>query len=209
MYRAAMSNYYTMGQSNTYLFNFFTNDRYPYQIEHYGLLRDLASCSTLRGRDKHFMVTFESELPGEKLPAVISEADTPCTISIFVGDDLEQAKRGNILKRVLLGIRIGALEPDDQLEFALNGELLPIANAVVERPDFQEFLKMPAWIWDREKNKEPFAWVNFNLENQLPKVGANQIRITLKNARDSRHDSLLKVTAVDIQVSYNIMGVVK
>ena len=67
MYRAAMANYYAMGQQDTYVFNFFTRN-YPYTPEDYGILRDITRPETLHGRDKHFMANHESFLPGTRLP---------------------------------------------------------------------------------------------------------------------------------------------
>ena len=206
MYRAVMTNYYAMGQSGAYLFNFFCR-HYPFNAEDYGILRDISCPEALWGRDKHFMTTHESLLDGPHLPVSLTEIDMKYPIGIFVGEDLRKAQKANILESIQLRVRIEGFEPDDQVEIRLNEQSLPLADAQIERPDFAEFRKHPQWVWEQTITKEPFAWITFDITHRLPKVGQNIVAVTLQKPRNPDHQSQLAITAVDILTRYNIRGV--
>jgi len=208
MYRAAMANYYAMGQSGAYLFNLFCR-HYPFNAEDYGILRDISCPEALWGRDKHFMTTHESFLEGSHLPVRLTEVGMKYPVNILVGEDLRRAQKANILESIQLRVRIEGFEPDDQVEIRLNEQLLSLTDTQIERPDFAEFRKRPQWVWEQTITKGPFAWITFDITHRLPKVGQNTATVTLKKPRNPVHQSQLAITAVDILTRYNIRGVEK
>ncbi|MFN0166252.1 MAG: hypothetical protein ACKV22_07455 [Bryobacteraceae bacterium] len=199
MYRAAMANYYRMGQHGAYLFNFFTR-HYPLTAEDYGILREVSSAKALRGRDKHFMATPESFLPGEHLPVRLEPSGAPKQIGVYVGDDLAAGTAEKILKDVRLRIRIEGAAPEEQVEIRLNGHELSVAAAAIERPDLGEFRKQPQNVWEQIVTKGPFTWLTFDVTRRPVRLGENIVEIT---RRQKSSPSPLVVTAVDVLVRYD------
>ena len=183
MYRAGMSNYYTMGQRDTYLFNFFAaraepRNYYPFGDEDYALLRDLKSPVTLWGRPKHFMSA--GWFPGRGLK--LAAAGQPYHVDLYVGDDLPLARRENILKTARLQMAVHGLPAEASLEVRLNDQLLPPASAQRDADQFQ-----------------------FPLIHMLPVQGPNRVSVTA-----SRIDATAPptMTRVEMFVDYDLLGVV-
>ena len=182
MYRAAIANYYTLGQQDTYLFNFFTaraeqREYYPFRDEDYALLRDLKSPVTLWGRPKHFMS--DGWFPGRGVK--LQETGKKYDIGIYIGDDLALCRDENILKQAWLQIVINARQQGDELEITLNGQPLPMGEAKVDGNT-----------------------IRFELKKQLPKVGHNTVSVTPKQfASDARPT----VALVELLTGYDITGV--
>lgn len=198
MYRAAMSNYYRMGQHGAYLFNFFTR-HYPLTTEDYGILREVSSAGALRGRDKHFMATPESFLPGEHLPVRLEPVGAGRPIAVYFGDDVAAARSERILKDVRLRVRIEGSAPEERVTIQLNGKGLPVRSATVERADLQEFRKQPQNVWEQMVTKGPFTWLTFDVTGLDVRAGENTVTVARTGASDSPP---LTVTAVDFLVRY-------
>lgn len=211
LYRAAMSNYYAMGQSCTYLFNFFINDfdKYPYRGEKaYALLRDLTSADTLMGTAKHFVLdTIRNEFRYERMltPLIqFKEFGKEYEVTLFVGDDLMQAKRGHILKQALLRLNFGGKGNDDRLNLVLNGRMVRHRSH---------------WYGYGNYMKD---YLEFDLTDEgqpLPVKGNNKIVMTFDRPADKELgyspsdknviDYAPVLTSVDLFVDYDISGVVK
>ncbi|MAV34235.1 MAG: hypothetical protein CMJ59_02145 [Planctomycetaceae bacterium] len=180
MYRAAMSNYYHMGQRDTYLFNFFTaradqREYYPFGDEDYALLRDLKSPVTLWGRPKHFMSA--GWFPGRSLK--LAEAARPYHVDLYVGDDLPLGRAENILKTAHLQMAVQGLPVEAALEVRLNGQLLPSDSAVRDGDQFR-----------------------FELTRILPVRGPNRVSVMA-----SRIEAPPTVTRMELLVDYDLRGV--
>ena len=182
MYRAAMSNYYTMGQRDTYLFNFFAaraepRNYYPFGDEDYALLRDLKSPLTLWGRPKHFMSA--GWFPGRGLK--LAEAGKSYHVNLYVGDDLPRGRAENILKTARLQMAVHGLPAEATLEVCLNDQMLPQASAVRDGEQIQ-----------------------FPLVHILPVQGANRVSVTARNIDTAAQAT---VTRVEMFVDYDLLGV--
>ena len=182
MYRAAMANYYTMGQRDTYLFNFFAaraeqRDYYPFRDEDYALLRDLKSPVTLWGRPKHYMSN--TWFPGSSVQ--VKETGKAYKTDIYVGEDLAVCRDENILKSATLRVVMKRLQKDDVLEVALNGQPLALADA-----------------------KRDGMTIRFELSRRLPKLGNNQVSVT---ARKFASEMRPTVSLVELLTEFNIRGV--
>ena len=182
MYRAGTANYYTMGQQDTYLFNFFTarsepREYYPFQDEDYALLRDLKSPVTLWSRPKHFLS--DGWFPGRSV--TLEDAAQQYEIHLYVGDDLIRYQQDHTLKQAHLQIAFTQRHPDDEFEVSLNGQVLPH-----EQADFQENV------------------YRFKLREILPKLGHNTISIrVMKLASQARPI----VSRVELLTEYDIRGI--
>jgi len=183
-YRAAFSNYYAMGQDDSYLFNFFTNE-YPFSPAYYSLLRDLTSPDTLYGRDKVFRARPESWAPtGVCVGTAIAEIGEPYQVMIYIGDDIQRAASENIIKSLTLSLGVSGFEPTDPLQIALNGQALCIDEAQVSG-----------------------STINFAVGPDLLKQGYNTVTFMLTESLP-RGDQL-SISAVDLHVHYDISGVAK
>lgn len=182
MYRAAMSNYYAMGQQDTYLFNFFAaraeqRNYYPFRDEDYALLRDLKSTITLWGRPKHFMSA--GWFPGQSID-VTKEGDTHETV-IYIGEDLQLCHNEHILKNARLQMVIDAAHTDDRFSFQLNGIDLDNHNL--------------------NRNGSIFA---FDVRNQLPKRGWNTVSVICTKLSD---DSRPVIRQTELFTDYDLTGI--
>jgi len=182
MYRAAMANFYSMGQRDTYLFNFFAaraeqREYYPFRDDDYALLRDLKSPVTLWGRPKHYMSN--SWFPGSGVQ--VKEAGTAYKTDIHVGEDLAVCRDENILKSATLRVVMTGLQKGDVLEFALNDQPLAMADAKRDGMTFR-----------------------FELSDQLPKLGNNQVSVI---ARKFASDMRPTMARVELLTDFNITGV--
>ncbi|MEE3368903.1 MAG: hypothetical protein VX346_06130 [Planctomycetota bacterium] len=182
MYRAGMSNYYTMGQRDTYLFNFFAaraepRNYYPFDDADYALLRDLKSPLTLWGRPKHFMSA--GWFPGRGLK--LAAAGQPYHVDLYVGDDLPLARRENILKTARLQLTVSQLPDEASLRVRLNDQLLPAASVVRDADQFQ-----------------------FPLLHMLPVQGPNRVSVTASQIDAAAPAT---VTRVELLVDYDLLGV--
>ena len=204
-YRGAIANYHALGQHATYLFNFFTLGYYPFTDQAYSILRDVASPVTLRGRNKHFMATGEA-WHGPALPQTLDEVGRPVGVCLFVGDDLAQAHEDNILLNVELQVRIEGYQLQDDVTIALNERPLGLSSASVEWPPLDEFRRQDnESVWEQRVTEGPFAVVRLQLTESLPSVGVNTVSVTLNQS--PRTGGALRITAVDLLVRYDILGV--
>lgn len=179
IYRAGMSNYYAMGQKDTYLFNFFTR-RYPFNDEDYAILRDLKSPVTLWGRPKHYFA--KDFYRGRTVP--LAKPGKKYDIRMYVGDDLALCRKENILKSARLVVNISGKTAASELEIALNGTVLPLSDAKVEG-----------------------TLMTFELGETLPAVGWNTVSLTVKKPSAPPSDTRLVVSRLELLSDYDISGV--
>ncbi len=175
-YRAAMANYFHMGQKDTYLFNFFAPN-YPYTDSDYAILRDLVSPVTLWGRSKQFYAGDNFK----DLELDLEQAGKPYTANMYVGEDLAECLKAGILKFAQLNIEFESVCPDDQFEIALNEIILP------ER------------MVERDQNG-----CHVELRNgPLPNVGWNTIAVT---AQSFGSDAKPRIKRIHLKSDYDVSG---
>ena len=177
MYRAGMANYYSMGQRDTYLFNFFTarsepRTYYPFRNEDYALLRDLKSPVTLWGRPKHFMS--DGWFPGKGV--TLQATGKKYNINLYVGEDVALAARENILKKARLQVLLAGGEKYE-LQVALNGKRLAPSTKAGNS-------------------------IAFDLKKQLPNKGSNTVTVVAKAFKKAP-----VVRGVELITDYDISGV--
>ncbi len=182
MYRAAMANYFGMGQKDTYLFNFFTaraeqRDYYPFRDEDYALLRDLKSPVTLWGRPKHFMS--DGWFPGRSVS--VKEPGRTYEVGIYIGDDLAACRDARILKAACLRVHLRGRKTGDPVKIALSGTPLPIEGA-----------------------KDEGGVIGFDLTGRLPKAGHNTVSVTVERLPTG---SQLTVTLAELLTDYDLRGI--
>jgi len=185
MYRAGICSYYAKGQRDTYLFNFFTpraeqREHYPYRDADYALLRDLTSPVSLWGRPKQFGV--DRFLRGGRL--ALAEVGKAHEIRIFMGEDLAACREAMILNEARLIVTIEGRKDGDELDVALNGQPLPLAEAQIDG-----------------------AQLAFSLVDPLPVVGHNTVSVTLKKLGDPDSDQRPAVTWIEVSTDYELNGV--
>ena len=179
IYRAGVSNYYAMGQKDTYLFNFFTR-RYPFSDEDYAILRDLKNPVTLWGRPKHYFA--EDFYRGRTVP--LAGPGKKSDIRMYVGDDLALCRSENILKSARLVVEVSGKQEANELEIALNGTTLPLSPAKVDG-----------------------NVLTFELFEILPVVGWNTITLTVTEPKSPPSGARPVVTRLELLTDYDISGV--
>ena len=182
MYRAAMSNFYAMGQRDTYLFNFFAaradqRNYYPFRDEDYALLRDLKSPVTLRGRPKHFLSN--GWFPGSGVQ--LRETGKAYSTGIYVGEDLSVCRAENILKSAILRVVVQGLQKEDQLKVSLNSHRLPMTDARIDGNA-----------------------IRFELTGPLPMLGHNLVSVMAAKFASEKRPT---VTRIELLTEYDITGV--
>lgn len=182
MYRAAMSNFYAMGQRDTYLFNFFAaradqRNYYPFRDEDYALLRDLKSPVTLRGRPKHFLSN--GWFPGSGVP--LRETGKVYSTGIYVGEDLAECRAENILKSAVLRVVMQGMQKGDRLEVSLNNHPLSMADAKIDGNS-----------------------IRFELTGRMPMLGHNQVSVMATKFASGKRPT---VTRIELLTEYDITGV--
>ena len=208
MYRAAASNYYSMGADGFYLFNLFCRG-YPLADDAYGIMRDVAELDALRFRDKLFMATLDNwRSDTDTLPVPLTDPERPARIGLMVGDKLVQARATSTLKRATLRVRVDRAAPEDRLEICLNGKRLDINR--VHIPDMRDMIawyaNIASWTYERTNLKGPWAWIEVDLTDMLPRQGDNlvTVRPLARPAPDREFDLMLM--DVDLQISYDFCG---
>ena len=210
MYRAAASNYYAMGADGIYLFNLFCRG-YPLADDAYVIMRDLSCPEALRRRDKLFMATLDNwRSDTDTLSVPLTGPDRPARIGLMVGDDLAAARAAGTLRRAVLRVRVDRFAPEDRLEIELNGTKLSMPGARARAADRQEIIewsaRTAAWTYERQTLKGPWAWIEIELEDVLPRQGDNlvTVRQLAQPAPDRQFE--LTLTDVDLAVSYSFCG---
>ncbi len=117
IYRAGMANYFSMGQKDVYLFNFY----FPHRDEDYAMLRDIQSPQTLWGRPKDFHV--QEFFPADELK--LEEANRAYPVRIYIGDDLLDYRQAGILRFARLIFEFDSLHSSDRFEITLNNQPVP------------------------------------------------------------------------------------
>ncbi len=197
MYRAAWTNYFALGQHGTYVFNFFTR-HWPLTSEDYGLLRDLTSPETLRGQNKLYVANHESFLEPPYLPLALSGGERDGFLRILILEDLDPARRQQILKRIELRLRVEGLREQDLLDVTWNGQPLSFAAADWERVDFGWYQKQPGWSVDRSVVQGPFVWLVWDITGHETLRGVNQTGIRL-----SGPGMQVRISGLEVSIQYD------
>ena len=214
MYRAAASNYYRMGVHGFYVFNLFCQG-FPLEAEQYMILKDVSDPAALSKRDKVFMaqpsgIGLQHET-ADMLPVSLEDPNHVRSIALWVGDDLEAARKDSILRRATLRLRVLDLGPQDRLEVALNGAMLDMSSARIHQPNLRETIafaaSLPTWTWERHETKSvPGAWCDVELREALPKCGENIVTVRAVRPENVPAPSEIRLIGLDLDVTYNYCG---
>lgn len=210
MYRAAASNYYAMGAHGFYIFNLFCRG-YPLGDDAYIIMRDVADPEALSRRDKLFLATLDNWRPDtDTLPVPLTAPERPARIGLMVGDDLACARAQSTLRRVTLRLRVDRFAPEDRVEVCLNGRQLDMAAAQVFVPNGADMIAWNAstasWTWERQTLKGPWAWIEVDLTDALPRRGDNLVTVRPLAIPVPGREFDLTLTDVDLQVDYDFCG---
>jgi len=208
MYRAAASNGYAMGAHGFYLFNLFCRG-YPLADDAYVIIRDVADPDALWFRDKLFMATLDNwRSDTDTLPVPLTDPERPARVGLMVGDDLAQTLIASTLERAVLKVRVDRIAREDRLEICLNGKPLDVRHVYI--PDMRDMIAWYAntasWTYERNTLNGPWAWIEADLRNELPRRGDNLITVRplARPAPDREFDLIL--TDVDLEISYDFCG---
>ncbi len=170
MLRAAAMGYFEQGAASTYLFNFehrFLGFDESYTTQELQALREIGKRETLRLKDKQYTVTvdqnteFSSRTRSKEfeLPAMLTEESSGRSFTIWIGDDIQEARAKGLLRGIFLRI---TTEPCERPVDGIPDGMLVKVNG------------KPA---DRERSPwRPRALVYLNPE---VRQGMNRIRVAL------------------------------
>ncbi len=121
--RAFASNFWAAGADGVYLFNYS-----PGKISKWG--HEIGSPETLGRLDKLFEIEwYGSYYPKYHYASWPHQLPSPLwewrTLRLVVGDDLEQAAARGWLKELRLQVRVGGIEPQEQITIWVNGVTVP------------------------------------------------------------------------------------
>ena len=140
LYAGALS-YWRQGASCIYLFNYDCHRELgaalPYTPEEVQVLREIHDPNVISRRNKRYCVTVDaySRLPEEggtmPLPYLLRQAGDEAAFTIWVGDDLEAARRDGVLDEVWLRLMYGSYDTEMlNATVSLNGRQLPSGHRV-------------------------------------------------------------------------------
>ena len=101
-----------------------------------------------------------------------------------MGEDLAACREAMILNEARLIVTIEGRKDGDELDVALNGQPLPLAEAQIDG-----------------------AQLAFSLVDPLPVVGHNTVSVTLKKLGDPDSDQRPAVTWIEVSTDYELNGV--
>ena len=155
----------------------------------------------------------------DTLPVKLSKDRRTATVGLYVGDDLDQARRDGTLDRAVLRVRLERFDPADRVGIALNDRRLDEKKFRVWRPTEAELAQWLAgtasWTYERTALKGPWAWMEIDLCAVLPCRGNNRVTVrwesreerdTLPHGRVSLREEPPVVTDVELKVTYRFCG---
>ena len=190
--RAVACNYWAQGIDGLYLAQWFTS--WPYNSTFYEQLREVGHPSVMAYKDKTYVVPTKSRdsQKGTPLPRELTVGET-VKVEMPVEDDLPRWDNVGRVHEVMLRIRLGGGTATDQLEFRLNGKLLPDS----------QLRKISRVYRMRAPRFRVFGyWYIFRLEREYwPVKGENEIEVTL-NHRDSDIVPGIQLRDVEFDLKY-------
>ena len=185
MIRALAAKHLARGADGLFLFNFFGTS-WTYNYDNREAVDDVADPVRLKHKDKTYVVmrshdSFPNCLQTEhQIPAPVT-AD-PLTIEIDVADDLAPA--GDRMESVRLRVHYENLTVYDEVEVSINGHAVPCLNPF-KAGGFAQY--------------PPTTWLQYDLDEQLPSVGRNQVGLRMER-RNERLADELPVTVEDLEL---------
>jgi hypothetical protein len=168
MYRAAAMNFLHKGADALYMMQF----NWPFctvEDEMRVLLSYIGDVDLMHRKSRHYFITprleqaepwdYTSPLPME-LAVVGAAAGQP--FSMYVGDDLANAREQGLLRSATLRLHIDNTSFHDQIDVILNGQLLPASSRT----------------WDPVSYS--YAWIGYPLRETLPQPGPNTIEVAVR-----------------------------
>lgn len=204
MYHAAAANAYSQGVDGVRLDNFWPVS-YPWGAEDYDIMRGMGHPDLLERKDKRFRARSQRgegspEDPGafgcrRPLPLTLTKGKPGPEIPIRVADNLHTAEKDGCIDSVVLSTRVTDIGPEDELEFFLNDEQLPLEWARKDDYTYKiGYVRMHARIGAH-------YWFDFNLpESHWPLVGHNYLRVNL-NKRTQALEKMVPVTVHDAEIT--------
>ena len=162
-FRGAAASYWESGVDGIYLYNYFNHRPHPHTDADRRILQEIGDPQLIRRKDKRFALISVDPKESYQLPL---ELTGDHSVHFTLGDDADSASEEWSLKSVRLRLEFSNLVvEEDQVEFELNGAVLP----------FDRFEpKFDVASYD-------FKWLEYDLtRGQLPRKGANELVIRLK-----------------------------
>ena len=164
IFRGAAASYWETGVDGIYLYNYFNHRPHPHTDADRRILQEIGDPHLIRRKNKRFALLSVDPKESYQLPL---ELTGDHSVNFNLGDDAQSASEELSLESAVLRMDFSNLVvEEDQVEFELNGAVLP---------------------FDRFRAKFDVATYDFNrLEydltlGQLPRQGANELVIRLKS----------------------------
>ncbi|MBM3933520.1 MAG: hypothetical protein FJ319_04345 [SAR202 cluster bacterium] len=161
MYRAASQTLFAQGFTGMFLGYL----PWPFAEGEYSLLREMAFPEATGRRDKRYFIASTEKMPsysapdGRQLPTDLKEGQTT-TLNVVVSDDVENARREGEMRDPTLTVAFRFYCVEDEVEFKLNGAVLPAASTELLEPHRGSY------------------WLRWKLDAALVKRGDNKLEIT-------------------------------
>jgi len=196
MYRAAATRLHAMGVDGLYLADL----PWPYGPREYQILREMSDPEIHERKAKLYSPPREADpqnphLPSRELPLSLVEAE-PATVTIHVGDRLDEARADDALTGARLGIRIVQYCPEDELIFAFNHE--PVEPARIEHY-YGGLVSYTAARGGLPERIDTHYWFHFDLPTTVVREGANLVEVCM-----TRHFGELEAERILHQVELHL-----
>ena len=227
MLRAGAMAYFSQGAACTYLFNYdcqrLQGLSKPYSHGELQALREIGDAAALARLNKRYTVTVDGSLSVEagawdgpvagdegwrmQLPALLRGVGDAGVFRLWIGDDLAQAWRDDMLDAVRIRITADAYRaPDDEIELAVNGT--PVAcDHNAWRPHGLLYTlyasrRMRGLPFGYEREDDADAAEGAAQEPpDLLRVGRNELTITVRRRREDAGP--LPITGLEALINYD------
>ena len=158
---------------------------WPFDEKQYQVLREAALPQSMSRRNKRYVLTpRESQAPAtvaeapRHLPVDLVEDET-VTVSIRIADDIATAIEDQELRRPVLNLRFAYFCIEDDIDFRINGTMLPREDAEITDERAMHMPRIPAY--HRGEIYAPpgmsVHWFRWKLDPAVIKQGENVIEI--------------------------------
>ena len=226
MLRAGAMTYFSQGAACTYLFNYDCQRLHgvnkPYSHGELQALREIGDAAALARLNKRYSVTVDGSASVEagawdgpvagnegwrmQLPALLRGAGDAGVFRLWIGDDLAQGWRDDVLDAVRIRITAeGYRVPDDAIELAVNGA--PVAcDENAWRPHGLLYTlyasrRMRGLPFRYEREDDADVVAGSAQEPDLLRQGRNELTITVRRRRDGAGP--LRIIGIEALIKYD------
>ena len=201
MYRAAASNLRAVGADGLYLHSL----PWPHTETQYQVLREMGDPDIYTRKTKHYFPGQKAATPGpfateRHLPMKLDEG-VSARVPIFVGEDLDAARKDGELEQMILGVRIVESCQYDRFRYRFNDWELSQESAQCEN----YYSGIVSYMGQRGGLPErimTYDWMEFDLPLDLVRRGKNEVEVTMDyHFRDMTSKRILQ--QVELRVVYN------